>query len=188
MIGDPDAAAFLALGAAIVVLLAALAIAWARAMVAIALMLAVLGAALAASFLALDAPGPALVVAIVCAAFVPLLFVGAVLLTSPVVRAEKGFVRPSALIGALAVGAALIWTAADLPAFGGGGEDIGRIYVNSALHEVGARNAVAIVGGGYRAIDSLAVVAALIAAALGAHALLGFGERAGRAAAKDDEA
>lgn len=181
---DPGAA--LAIVAAIIAIGAAIVVARARSVLAISLMLAALAAALAAAFLALDAPDLALTEALIGAAIIPLLIIGAMLLTAPSARKRVGKIRVGAIAASVAVGAALIWAASDLPLFGEGAGD-GRIFVNRAAGETGVRDAVAAVTGNYRAIDSLAQLAALMAAALGAYALLGFGERAGGRKRTDDE-
>jgi uncharacterized MnhB-related membrane protein len=184
---DFDPGAVAALVAAAIAVVAAAAILRARSLLAIALMLAVLGAALAVSFLALDAPDMALIEALLGGAFIPLIFIAAMLLTTPSVRRRPGKARLGALVAALAVGAGLIWAATDLPTFGGGDANQGRIYVSRALGESGVRNAVAGVAGNYRALDTFAQIVALMGAGLGAYALLGFGERAGGRRRKTEE-
>jgi multisubunit Na+/H+ antiporter MnhB subunit len=186
MLGDFDPGAALALAAAIVVILLALAVAFSRALLAIALMTAVMGAALAVAFLALDAPDLALVQAIIGVAFIPLAIIGAMLLTAPSARARAGGARIGAIAAAVAVGAGLLWAVPDLPLFGVGGDTMGQVFVNRATYEIGARDGVAAVTGNYRAIDSLAQIAALMTGVIGLVALLGFGERAGLPRAEEE--
>jgi multisubunit Na+/H+ antiporter MnhB subunit len=73
---------------------------------------------------------------------------------------------------------ALAWAIPDLPVLGDKGPDVsGAVYVHRAVGEAGLLNAVTAVSANYRAIDSLLAAGAVFLAALGAYALLGFGER-----------
>ena len=185
--GDFDPNALLALVAAAIAIAATISVARARSLLAIGLMLALFAAALAAAFAALDAPDMALIEVLAGVGFLPLAWIGVVLLTAPSAQARAKALRWGVLGAAVAVAGGLAWTLPDLSSFGGGDAGQGRIFVSRAWGETGVRNGVAAVMGNYRALDALAQIGALMGAAFALYALLGFGERAGRPETIEDE-
>jgi multisubunit Na+/H+ antiporter MnhB subunit len=187
MISEPNTWALIAL--ALILPALAVAIIRARALFAIAALLAGFALVVALALMALDAPDLALVqVATGIALLVPL-FLGAAALTAK--SAARRPVNWPILLAALVFAVVLIFAAPDLPAIGersaGVGGNVGTVYVNRALGEAGLRNAVMAVSANYRAIDSLLAAGAVFLAGLGVYAVLGFGERSvlRRSAARD---
>ncbi len=188
-LADPQIWAFAGAGALSLAL--AVALARARAPLAVALLTIVLAALAGVMFLALDAPDAALA-QIGAAGVIGAIFLAAFLLTGRSGAPESARPRSPgrgapALAAVAACAAALLWATPDLPAFGEGGA-AGRLYVNRAAGEVGARSAVWAVGGDYRAFDALAQALLLVTCGLGVHALLGLGERAALGRARRNKA
>jgi multicomponent Na+:H+ antiporter subunit B len=177
MIGEPKAWVLIGLGA-ILIALAVFALR-ARSLFAMTAMLATMALVLAGAMLALDAPDPALVAALVGVGIVAPLFLGAVSLTAKTAAPRKPGWLAAAVTAALA--GLVLWACADVPEIGAksltAGAGAGVIYVNRALGESGLANAVMAVSANYRAIDSILAVCVLFVASLGAYGVLGFGER-----------
>jgi multicomponent Na+:H+ antiporter subunit B len=150
-----------------------------RSLFALAIHTAVLALLCALAMAALDAPDVALIAAIVGIGLLAPLFLGAVSLTAKTAAARK--LSRGAYVAAGALGLLLFWAALDLPEIGAkslsAGAGIGPVYVNRALGESGLASAVMAVSANYRALDTLLAACALFIAALGAYAVLGFGER-----------
>ena len=150
-----------------------------RSLFAIAMMLGAFAILVGLALIVLDAPDLAFVETIIFLAVVTPLFLGALTLTARSAVARRA--RWSAAAATAFAGLLLVWVAPDLPGLGakslvaGAGE--GQVYVNRAWGEGGLRNAVTAVAMNYRAIDALLATVSIFASALGAYAILGFGER-----------
>ncbi len=150
--------AFLALGFLALALATALGAARARSPLALALHMAVAGASLAAALASFGAIGAGLVSAVALGAAAPLLLIGAAALAPAAARLRQDGPPLASLAVALGMGLALIWAGRKIPALGAALPAVASPAQSDLLISV--------------AIGGVGV------AALGAFALLGFGERA----------
>lgn len=189
MISEPNTWALIAL--ALILPPLVVAIIRARALFAIAAMLAGFALVVALALMALDAPDLALVQAATGVALLVPLFLGAAALTTK--SAARRSINWPILLSAFGFAAVLIFAAPDLPPIGelsaSASSNIGTVYVNRAMGEAGLRNAVMAVAANYRAIDALLAAGAVFLASLAIYAVLGFGERSvlRRPAVRDSE-
>jgi multicomponent Na+:H+ antiporter subunit B len=174
MIGEPNTWALVALALTLPPLV--IAIVRARALFAIAAMLAVFALIIALALMALDAPDLALTQIAVGVALAIPLFLGAAALTAK--TAARRPVNWAVTLGAIAVALVLMVAVGDLPPIGeGAARNAGLVYVNRAWGEAGLRNAVMAVSSNYRAIDAVLAGVGVFLAGMGVYAALGFGER-----------
>lgn len=170
-----DAATWVLIALAPMLLFAAVAIARARVVFAIAALLAGVLVIVTLILMALDAPDLALAQAAAGVVMLAPLLLGAASLAAKTAAAPKRrWLAPAA---GLVLTALMVWAAPDLPPIGQRGGDVSALYINRAIGESGMLNAVTAITANYRAIDTLLAAGAIFLAALGAYGVLGFGER-----------
>jgi len=160
-----------------------------RSLLAAILLLTVFSLVSATWLMVMDAADVAFTEAVVGAGISTIVALGAILLTrGEVVRVNwKRQVVPGLL--AVIVGGMLIYAVSALPDFGDpaspANSHVGRSYLETTKHDIGAPNVVTAVLGSYRGFDTLGETVVIFAACIGVALMLGFGPRATLAPAVD---
>ena len=183
----PVLEASFALNVALLLMLVVLAAAvvWTRSLLATILLMSVYSLISATWLMVMDAPDVAFTEAVVGAGISTIVALGAILLTrGEAVRVSwKRQVVPGLL--AVLVGGLLIYAMSGLPDFGDpaspANSHVGRAYLETTKHDIGAPNVVTAVLGSYRGFDTLGETVVIFAACLGVALMLGFGPRAAMA-------
>lgn len=146
------------------------------------LLMGLFSLSLATWLVSVDAPDVAFTEAVVGAGVSTIVLLGAILLTraGETPRRWRDLVVPG--LAAAAAGAALLYAASDLPAFGdasaAANTHVGRAYLGAVSDDIGVPNVVTAVLSSYRGFDTLGETAVIFAAGVAVALLLGFGDRA----------
>lgn len=177
-----DASFALNIALLLMLVVAGVAIAATRSLLAAIVLLGIYSLASAVWLVVMDAADVAFTEAVVGAGASTIVLLGAILLSrgTTMRRDWRHLIAPGVL--AAAVGGVLIYAVMGLPEFGDAASPanayVGRAYLQQTPQEIGAPNVVTAVLASFRSFDTLGETVVIFAAGIGVALMLGFGPRA----------